>query len=170
MKKLGLLCGAMLLFAMVASAQDSPKAEVFGGYSYLRVNPGSGISGINFNGGSGSVSFDPKPWLGIVGDIGVYHGTILGVGGTIVSYMFGPKLAMRRGKATPFVQALLGGARISGSGLSDNGFAMALGGGVDWNATPHVGIRMFQGEYVMTRYASSTQNNARISAGVVFRW
>ena len=171
MRKLGLLCGVMLVFAMVASAQDNPKAEVFGGYSYLRVNPGSGVSGINFNGGSGSVSFNPKPWLGIVGDIGVYHATISGVGTTTVSYTFGPKLAYRKNdKVTPFAQVLLGGARISGGGVSENGFAMALGGGVDWNATPHVGIRVIQGEYVMTRFSSETQNNARISAGVVFRW
>lgn len=171
MKKLGLLCGVMLLFAMVASAQESPKAEVFGGYSLLRVNPGSGVSGQNFNGGTGSVSFNPKPWIGIVGDFGVYHATILGTGVNAVSYTFGPKLAYRKNeKVTPFAQVLFGGAHISGGGVSDNGFAMALGGGLDYNATPHVGIRLAQFEYVMTRFSSTTQNNLRYSAGVVFRW
>lgn len=165
------MCGAMLLFAAVASAQDNPKAEVFGGYSYLRVNPGSGISGQNFNGGSGSVSFNPNSWLGIVADVGVYHASIGGVGFNVVSYTFGPKLAYRKNdKVTPFAQVLFGGARISASGGSENGFAMALGGGFDWNATEHLGIRLIQGEYVMTRFSSDTQNNARISAGVVFRW
>ena len=47
---------------------------------------------------------------------------------------------------------------------------MTAGGGVDWNATTHIGIRLIQAEYLMTRFASETQNNARISAGVVFRF
>lgn len=171
MRRLALLCGAMLLFAAVASAQDNPKAEVFGGYSYLRVNPGSGVPGQNFNGGSGSVSFNPNSWLGIVADVGVYHASIEGTGFNVVSYTFGPKLAYRKNeKVTPFAQVLLGGAHISASGESENGFAMALGGGFDWNATTHVGVRVVQAEYVMTRFSSDTQNNARISAGVVFRW
>ena len=54
--------------------------------------------------------------------------------------------------------------------VSENAFAMALGGGLDYNATSHIGIRLVQAEYLMTRFASETQNNARISAGVVFRW
>ncbi|MGA8767592.1 MAG: hypothetical protein WB559_11270, partial [Candidatus Acidiferrales bacterium] len=53
---------------------------------------------------------------------------------------------------------------------SENAFAMTAGGGVDWNATTHIGIRLIQAEYLMTRFASETQNNARISAGVVFRF
>ena len=185
MKRLALLCGAMLLFAGIASAQsDTPKAEVFGGYSYLRVNPGSGAPGINANGGSGSFSYNPNAWLGIVGDFGGYHASPFGVSANVISYLFGPKVAFRRGYVTPFVQALFGGARISGTGCADarvrpqascgsaseNAFATALGGGVDWNATPHVGIRLIQAEYVMTRFFSSTQNNLRVSTGVVFRW
>ena len=191
MKRLALLCGAMLLFAGIASAQsDTPKAEVFGGYSYLRVNPGSGAPGINANGGSDSFSYNPNAWLGIVGDFGGYHASPFGVSANVISYLFGPKVAFRRGSVTPFVQALFGGARISANGGgcagtlskvrpqgiigcgsgSTNAFATALGGGVDWNATPHVGIRLVQAEYVMTRFFSATQNNVRVSTGVVFRW
>jgi hypothetical protein len=51
---------------------------------------------------------------------------------------------------------------------------MALGGGLDWNATEHFGIRVVQAEYLLTRFGvvnpTDTQNNARISTGVVFRW
>ena len=90
--------------------------------------------------------------------------------------MFGPKLAYRHNeKITPFAQALFGGARASAAGASKNAFAMTLGGGLDWNATQHLGIRLIQAEYFMTRFnfgggISNTQNNARISAGVVFRF
>ena len=180
----------VFLLAGVASAQDeAPKAEVFAGYSYVRVNPGFGAPGINFNGGSASVSYNPTGWLGLVGDFGGYHGSAFGIGANVYSYLFGPKLALRRGAFTPYVQTLFGGAhgsagfdcgiptartrpegRIVCPSGSENAFAMTVGGGVDWNATEHIGIRVIQAEYLMTRFLSNTQNNARISTGVVFRW
>src|SRR5579864_3156141 len=187
MNRLVLLCGALLLFAGIASAQDeAPKVEVFGGYSYVRVNPG-----FNFNGGSGSFAYNLTPMFGVVGDFGGYHWSQAGVDANVISYLFGPKVALRHGPITPFAQALFGGARISGSsggcaGVagrvrpegfiggcgsgSENAFAMTIGGGVDWNATSHIGIRLIQGEYLLTHFLSNTQNNARISTGVVFRW
>ena len=183
MKRLALLCGAMLLFAGIASAQsDTPKVEVFGGYSFAHLSANG--FGANFNGGSASVSYNPNNWLGLVADFGGYHGGADIGNANVYSYLFGPKVAFRRGSVTPFVQALFGGARISGSGCADarvrpqascgsaseNGFATTLGGGLDWNATPHVGIRLIQAEYFMTRFVSTTENGTRISAGVVFRW
>jgi len=190
MKRLALLCGAMLLFAGMASAQDeAPKVEAFGGYSYVRVNPGFDDPGLNFNGGSGSLAYNFTPMLGVVADFGGYHWSQDGADATVVSYLFGPKVALRHGPITPYVQALFGGAHGSGNffeecdtarihregeGCSESGsantFAMTLGGGVDWNATPHIGVRVIQAEYFMTRFFSNTQNNARISTGVVFRW
>lgn len=191
MKRLALLCGAMLLFAGLASAQDSPKIEAFGGYSYLRANA-DGV-GYNFNGGSGSLAYNLTPWLGVVGDFGGYHwsgsGDFAGEDSTVVTYLFGPKVSFRRGPITPFAQVLLGGAHISasdnecedvrihGNGTScgstsgsQSGFSMALGGGLDWNATSHIGIRLIQAEYLLTRFDSQSQNNARISTGVVIRF
>jgi len=193
MKRFGLLCGVMLLFAGLASAQDeAPKLEAFAGYSYLRVNPGFGIPGENYNGGSGSLDFNFTSHLGVVADFGGYHWSQDDVDATAVSYLFGPKYSVRMGPITPFVQGLFGGAHLSGTANecsdarirkaafegcgsgSDNAFAMALGGGLDWNATSHIGIRLIQAEYVLTRFgvedSSDTQNNARISTGVVFRW
>jgi len=184
-----LACSMLLLFAGAAAAQDeTPKVEAFGGYSYVRVNPGFGFSGQNLNGGSGSLAYNFNSWLGAVADFGGYHWSQSGVDATVVSYLFGPKIAFRSGPVTPFAQVLFGGAHGSGSFFttcpdsrirpqvscgftgSDNTFAMTLGGGLDWNATDHVGIRLIQGEYFLTRFASNSQNNARISAGVVFRW
>jgi opacity protein-like surface antigen len=149
---------------------------------------------VNFNGGSGSIAYNLTPMIGIVGDIGGYHYNQSGGDVNVVSYLFGPKIAMRRGPITPFAQALFGGAHgtisannscpgarvrpdatFSGCGsTSENAFAMALGGGVDWNTTDHIGIRLIQAEYLLTRFGfggpTYSQNNARISAGVVFRF
>lgn len=193
MKRLALLYGALLLFSGIASAQDSPKLEAFGGYSYVRANEFN--TGLNFNGGSGSLAYNLTPMFGIVGDFGGYHWSQNGVDATVVSYLFGPKVSLRHGPITPFAQLLLGGAHVSGSVFnggcdarihseggpctvsgSENGFAMTAGAGVDWNATSHIGIRMIQAEYLMTRFSgfgnngSDLQNNVRISTGVVFRF
>ena len=191
MNRLALLCGALLIFAGAASAQDFPKFEAFGGYSYLHVSENG--DGINFNGGSGSVAYNFNSLLGVVADFGGYHGSQnFGEGENVsinvVTYLFGPKVSLRHGKFTPFAQALFGGAhgsfnatevcdaRVRGQGdcgnenTSDNGFSLAVGGGVDWNATTHIGIRLIQAEYLMTQFLNSTQNNARISTGVTFRW
>ena len=131
----------------------------------------------DFNGGSGSLSYNLTPWLGVVGDFGGYHWTNSGGNANIVTYLFGPKLSYHRGRVTPFVQALFGGAHESGSSfnvsVSEDAFAAALGGGVDWNATPRIGIRLLQVEYLLTKFDdgfNNRQNNARVSAGVVFRF
>ena len=190
MKKLALLCGAMLLFAGLASAQDSPKVEAFGGYSYLRVNPGFEAPGENFNGGSGSVAYNFTPMLGVVADFGGYHWSQQGVDATAVTYLFGPKVALRHGPITPFAQALFGGAHLSGSDNnecdtvrirpqgtiqecgsgSENAFSMAIGGGMDYEIKQGLSWRIIQGDYLLTRFFGDTQNNGRLSTGVVFRF
>ncbi len=183
----------ILTLGLIASgvAQDKPQAEVFGGYSYLHTSD-SGVS-INSNGASGSVSFNPNPWLGLVGDFGFYHASpnvstftvglpfSADVSLNTFSYLFGPKVAMRSNeKFTPFAQALFGGAhqkatvKVAGISASDsaNAFAMALGGGLDVKATSSIAIRVIQAEYVLTKFndgGNNRQNSVRISAGVVFR-
>jgi opacity protein-like surface antigen len=193
MKRLALLCGALLLFAGASLAQDSPKFEAFGGYSYLRAN--SSGNGYNFNGGSGSLAYNFTPMLGVVADFGGYHWSQTAADATVVTYLFGPKLAFRHGPFTPFAQVLVGGAHASGSlygvncgvrvhpegtpcnaNNSDNAFSMSAGGGVDWNATTHIGVRLFQAEYLLTKFSGfganggDNENNFRLSTGVVFRW
>jgi len=192
MKRRILLCGLMLLLPMVASAQEGPKAEIFGGYSYVHV---SDVGSANLNGGSSSVSFNPKSWLGIVGDFGGYQGTKSGLDGSVLTYLFGPKVAFRKGRVTPFVQGLFGGAHtsadpppqlgalarprpeagVAGGGVfgSSNTFAMAVGGGLDVNATDHVGVRLVQAEYLLTKFKDGIhdrQDSVRISPGIVFRF
>lgn len=120
-----------------------------------------------------------------------------GLHGTIYSYLFGPKVAFRTSKVTLFAQTLFGGAHVTGySNINpeaiirpavaphpdvsaiyrpnpENTFAAAFGGGVDWNATSHIGIRLAQVEYLLTQFAdgfTGRQNNLRVSAGVVFRF
>ncbi len=85
---------------------------------------------------------------------------------------------MGHGKLAPFIQNLYGGAHLSGGGeecedtvrhvhsqatsgcddhFSENAFSMTLGGGVDWNAGEHIGVRLIQAEYFLTRFDSRNQ-------------
>jgi outer membrane immunogenic protein len=176
MKKLAWLCLAFLVLAIPASAQDNPKAEVFGGYSYLHTSVLG--TGFNSNGGSGSIAVNPNDWFGVVGDVGVYHNSTAGVGVNVVSYLFGPKFAYRKHRiVTPYFHALFGGAHVSasfgGAAASANAFAWAAGGGLDAKVATHVAIRVVQVEYLMTKFndgANNRQNNVRVSTGIVFRW
>jgi opacity protein-like surface antigen len=112
-------------------------------------------------------------WFGVVGDFGACKVTGLpsGTSAHLVNYLFGPKLTYRsRGKLSPFAQVLFGGERISGSAPGVSSFAMAFGGGADYEMTNHVAIRVIQAEYLYTKFSGTRQNNARISAGIVYRW
>jgi hypothetical protein len=65
---------------------------------------------------------------------------------------------------------LLGGAHFSAAGFGDSAFAMAIGGGIDAEIKQGISWRIIQGDYLMTRFGSETQNNGRISTGVVFHF
>ena len=197
MRKFAFLMGLLLLVTFSASAQDNSKVDIFGGYSFLMYRPNvTGVaSHINFNGGVGSISYNPSSWIGLVGEIGGYHaGTINsntgaafpGASVNAVSYLFGPKIFMSSGKIEPFAQVLFGGVHGTPSGfgaseVNQNAFAMALGGGLDYKVAPHIAIRVGQVEYLMTRFSNNvangigtggtgSQNSFRYSAGVVFKF
>jgi hypothetical protein len=47
---------------------------------------------------------------------------------------------------------------------------MALGGGADYKLAGPFAIRLIQVEYLYTHFGGVRQNNARIEAGIVYRW
>jgi opacity protein-like surface antigen len=83
------------------------------------------------------------------------------------------------GRVTPFGEVLFGvthaGASIAGTSGSDNAFAMSLGGGLDCKLNHHFAIRPIKVDYLITRFpetgtSNQTQNNLRVSTGIVFRF
>ncbi|MGA8367511.1 MAG: hypothetical protein ACLQMT_04665 [Candidatus Acidiferrales bacterium] len=185
MKRWGLLCAGILLFAGIASAQDTPKIETFLGYSYVYSSIGGtgipGFRGTNFDiGGNGSVAFNLNKWFGVVGDFGGYHtgnlGSITHIGATVYSYDGGPQFSYRADKFTVFAHALFGGAHASLGGTGINSFDMKLGGGADVNLNERFAIRAIQADYALTRFNlfgflnPASQNNLRISTGVVIKF
>jgi outer membrane immunogenic protein len=185
MKWKAVVC-VLAFFSFTASvfAQETPKFDIFAGYSYVRDNPAtSGVSSFNLHGGSASVAYNVNHWLGAVADFGGYHANnILGTGidGTLSTYLFGPRVSYRRfERITPFAQTLFGVAHASGSGFgvtsTDNAFAASFGGGVDVKLSHRFSIRPAQVEYLLTRFPEATsnrqtQNNLRVSTGVVFHF
>src|SRR6266436_2986345 len=163
MRRLLLLSFGLFLFALPSRAQ-SVDASI--GYSYFRLG---GSGGINQNGVSGSVAYNPNRWLGIVGDFGGYHASPLGVSLNTYTYLFGPRLTLRNpSKINPFGQALLGGSRVTtGSGVPTfNQFAYSVGGGVDIGLLPHLALRP-QVDYVGLNTPGGHTNCTRVSAGFV---
>lgn len=173
------------LSGAAAFAQETPKVDIFAGYSYVRANPGprSGDS-FSLNGGSASLTYHIKDWISGVADFGGYHnGNILGTGtdGTLSTYLFGPRVSYRSYRRfTPFAETLFGvaraNARISGTGLgSQNAFGMALGGGVDYRINNRFSLRPLQVDYLLTRFKEGTlnnqnQNNLRASTGFLIHF
>lgn len=171
MRKLFCVAAALLVLALPALAQDAPKAEFFGGYQYTRINPGSGITGVNLNGWDAALTGNVGHTLGITADVSGAYKTIAGISTHQHFFLFGPTLASHSSESfTPFAHALFGVAHASGGGASDNAFSMALGGGFDVKVANHVAVRLGQFDYLMTRFGGQSQNNFRYSAGLVFRF
>jgi len=106
----------------------------------------------------------------------------------VLTYLVGPRLSFRKNeRITPFVQALFGDVHANQVTLTDcvfsctllpsqDAFAMTAGGGLDIKVRRHLAIRIIQAEYLMTRFTSyttgsaGTQNDVRLSAGLVLRF
>jgi len=185
MRKLFVLAALVVLFSGAAMAQDHPKAEFFGGYSFLRVNPGQGLKGDNIPGGwHASIAGNVNSWFGVVGEFSGHYGspdfgTGTSVKTRVYSYTFGPRISYRKNdKITPFAHATFGGAHVNalGGAASENAFAMTFGGGLDAKINDRFAFRVAQFDYVLTRFDGPTsgttanQNNFRISTGIVVRF
>ena len=77
------------------------------------------------------------------------------------------------------MQFLFGGSYVWNDlntvSTTQNAFAMASGGGLDWTVSKHIAIKPIQVEYMMTQIDSTKgfgrhQNDVRYSGGVVFRF
>src|SRR5215475_9185099 len=114
-----------LCLPLAASAQEvAPKAEIFGGYSYLRADTGdSGLDSISAHGFNTSLAGNITKNIGLVGEFSrftksinvsdVINEPIFGTveaRARVLTFMLGPRFTLRGGNAEPFVHALFGGA------------------------------------------------------------
>ena len=190
-----------LALALGAYAQDTPKVEIPLGFSMINVHPNlDPITSFNVFGGGGQVDFNFGNYFGIKADFMGYtqgsglrnqlekHGFVGAANGNVFTYMFGPQVKKHTGVFQPFGEALFGAAHtnayatiltdegkiLSGSG-DNNGFAMALGGGIDLQVARHFAIRPVEVDYLLTRFTANhvsgytaNQNNFRYFGGLEF--
>lgn len=178
------------------SSDTYPAVDLFVGYSFVRfstntsVNPTTTIKEtFNWHGLTGALAGNVNRWFSLVADIGAYRIKDLppSITGSAYTYLFGPQFSHRSQHWTPFVHTLFGGATLAdiqvsttpspsaffNRSFSANSFATALGGGLDANFNKHIGARIFQIEYLMTRFTdgnNNKQNNLRASAGLVLHF
>ena len=185
MRCTGALLALFVSGAAVALAQETqpvPAAEVGMNFSFANIHPGSGSSSFTSPGGSGTFVYNLNRTFSAVADLGAYHnGADANFNPTTFTYLFGPRVSIRKSRATPYFQALFGGARqwtsfvdpATGLTTPHNGFAAAFGGGLDIRVKDHILVKPFQVEYLMTQVNNpwsmdGTQNNLRYTAGIVF--
>jgi hypothetical protein len=152
--------------------------ELFGGFTYTRIV--SGGIGSNFTGATGSVGWNFKPWLQIIGDSTYSYATISGTKNSLYGNHYGPRYYFRRlnrWNITPFVEGLVGGTRadttVSGAGgytTSANCISYKVGGGVDMHTTRHLEIRVLDVDYYRTAFGTNLhQSNYTVSTGIVLQ-
>jgi len=161
----------IIIASLPAVAQEALKAEVFGGYSW---------SGGNFHGWNTSVTGNINKRLGIVADFSGHYGSdpgIVRVNQHAHSFLFGPRVAFRGKRLTPFFYGVFGATRfaesavISGQRLShvSTGFSLAVGGGLDVKVNDRIAIRAFQLDYFRPIVNDEPSNRGRLAFGVVLR-
>jgi len=181
MKKILGLFTLGVLSGLSAFAQDTPKVDLFLGYSMLRANSAQDIPAFQMHGGAGTLAINFNQYLAVEFEFGGYHNGDVNnrqFDTTALTYVVGPRLSLGRSKAfDPYIHTLFGGTRLTGSvGVtpttgtgtsattnrlesSQNSFAMAVGGGLDMQLGKHVSARLMQLDYFLTRLEAPSTTN-----------
>src|SRR5438270_804169 len=71
MRQVSLFVVTLLFSAATLIAQDFPRVEAFGGYTYVR---GGVFSATNLNGWNGDLALNFNKWVGVAADVGGFYG------------------------------------------------------------------------------------------------
>ena len=203
MKHKSFIYGTMLALAGLSPLAQAQRSELSVDYSFINYNPARSLAGArNLNGGGAAFVYNFSKFVGAKAELEGYgsttytftvptnnpHGLPPGVyqsSGSGFTYLFGPQINIPLRKVRPFGEALFGGAynnvyanfytkaNVLGAAPSNNGFAMAIGGGLDIPVGERIMIRPAELDYFLTRYqinalGTNNQSNFRYQAGVVF--
>jgi Outer membrane protein beta-barrel domain len=184
-RKVILVAVLSVLSSFSIFAEDASKVDLFGGYSFFREGNN------NIDGWTGSAAYKITSWLGVEGEAsGRYQSqdvTVLGRGFELDRtrhwLLVGPRYTFwKNERLAPFGHTLFGALRARSEGISvaggvpsvltakDDGFAMALGGGLDVTLNDHFAIRAVQADYLRSDIFGGTTNAMRLSFGLVFRF
>ncbi len=118
-----------------AVAQDTPRAEIYGDYTYMQYNPTiTGLQSRALNGAGGGFQINMGKYFGLKGDLQGYqstqwtlnvtspittpNGTIIPVGtyktnANMFTYLFGPVIQVPAKRVKPFAEVLFGGSNTN---------------------------------------------------------
>jgi hypothetical protein len=160
------------------------------------------------NGASASVAYNFSSYLGLAADVGGFkidslYFSSLGAGSAparvvdadsnVLTFLIGPRVSFRsHTRLTPFLQVLVGAAQadtVTVTGCTapiyscvplprETAFAFTAGGGLDLRLNRRIAWRVFQAEFLLTRFddpalaipKAGWQTNMRLSTGLVFRF
>jgi len=163
-----------------AAADDSPKAEAFGGVSFLHIDT-MGQAGVkrNYAGWDSEFQYNLSKILGVTADVGGNYGRLQPNIANSHTYTlaFGPTFSLRTEHSTIFAHTLFGenttNIITTGANSSDSAFAMVWGGGFDVKLSHTLALRLGQLDWVYTRHNYTAiglldhQNNIRYTGGIV---
>jgi opacity protein-like surface antigen len=144
----GILCVMVVGYAVPASAQGTPKAEISAGYNYLALKGSEDDEWTKFpKGWYADVAGNVTETVSIVGQVTGNYKTFDDDDFELKvhSFMAGVR-AGSAGRVRGFGQVLIGGLNIKGSegtdSASQTNFAVQLGGGVTVMGSGNVGLRL----------------------------
>ncbi len=190
MRRLSILIALLFTSAAIATSQEyTPKVEIGLGYSYSHASVPNSTSRVNMNGLLINAVANVNRWLGAEAEFGTHYHCISGcwidnlrvdnpdARNDSLSFLAGPKVNLNRERRiSPWVHSLFGVTRISylstltipDTRMSNTGFGMALGGGLDLNLKKFT-VRAFQVDYTRFAGTPNPSNNVRIGGGIVLR-
>ncbi len=173
------VAAVMLLLAaeQVTAQPDYPKAELFGGFSYLPAD-GNDFPRQTSGGFQASVSVNLNRWFGVAADFGGQYNSASNLGpnfpgisadSSVYEYLVAPRFTLRQERVNVFVHGLIGGAtgRTSIGGFADSELTFGGGGGVDVGVTSRAALRaQFD---LLGSFADILEGNSRFGIGMVVR-
>jgi opacity protein-like surface antigen len=174
------------------SAPVSPQPDLFEasvGFNYIYLDQAYPETK-NLYGVNASIFVNATSWLGVGGEFmygfGTHSITIpffskADIDSQRYVYVFGPRITIwHNAQFRVFAEALAGGAQADAQisvqspfssitrSASDDSFATALGGGLDWRIANHLSWRILQADYLGTNFGNDWQDNFRASTGIVY--
>ena len=134
-------------------------------FSYLRFR--SSQFDTNTYGMTTDATYFVRNWLGVEGSVS----SGFGVGSRSLLYGGGPRIVWASGqRVRPWAHVVAGGVHMfPQTAFSNNGFAVKLGGGVDFPLRSWLWARA-EANYVRSQLYAAGQNNLFFAVGIVYRF
>jgi hypothetical protein len=169
-----------IVLASPAVAQDDSKVEIFGGYSYINIQPNFDSGRTSLNGWESNIAFDFISGFDMEAQVSGHYGSINGLNVNLHTFLFGLRFGRQGKKIKFFGHSLYGISRISGESEvltpmigvpSATGFAFVpFGAGIDINVNKKIAYRVFQFDLLHTSLGRGVgQLHPKFATGVVFK-